>query len=52
MSRDWTPEEIQMVSEEMKAAGHMGFEEFCKALEEHKFELIPVPANDRQVTIK
>ena len=52
MSRDWTPEEIQIVSEEMKAAGHMGFEEFCKALEEQGFTEIPVPANERQVTGK
>lgn len=32
MSRDWTPEEIQMVSKEMKAAGHMSYEEFCAEL--------------------
>lgn len=36
MSRDWTPEEIQLVSEEMKAAGHMGYEEFCEALDEQQ----------------
>ena len=29
MSRDWTPDEIQMVSEVMKASGNMGYEEFC-----------------------
>lgn len=32
MSRDWTPEELQAASEAMKAAGHMGIEEFCEAL--------------------
>lgn len=34
MSRSWTPEEIQRVSEAMKAAGHMGYEEFCVDLDE------------------
>lgn len=34
MSRSWTPEEIQKVSEAMKAAGHMGYEEFCEHLNE------------------
>lgn len=56
MSRDWTSEEIQLVSAKMKAAGHMGFEEFCKELEEKGFEEIPdrskLPANDQQVTGK
>ena len=33
MSRDWTPEEIQAVSQEMKKAGHMSYEEFCEALD-------------------
>ena len=33
MSRDWTPEELQAASREMKAAGHMSFEEFCEELE-------------------
>ena len=52
MSRTWTPEEIQIVSEEMKAAGHMGFEEFCKALEEQGFTKTVAPANYQQVTGK
>lgn len=34
MSRSWTPEEIQKVSEAMKTAGHMGYEEFCEDLNE------------------
>ena len=34
MSRDWTPKEIQIASEEMKAAGHMGYEDFCEYLDE------------------
>lgn len=56
MSRDWSPEEIQQVSEVMKAAGHMSFEEFCKELEEKGFEEIPdrnkLPENYQQVTGK
>ena len=56
MSRDWRPEEIQQVSEAMKAAGHMGFEEFCKELEEKGFEQIQdkskFPANCKQLTGK
>ena len=34
MSRDWTPEELAQVSAQMKAAGHMSFEEFCVELNE------------------
>ena len=33
MSRDWTPAELQAVSQAMKAAGHMSYEEFCEDLE-------------------
>lgn len=32
MSRDWTPEELQAASAAMKAAGHMGYEEFCEEI--------------------
>ena len=28
MSRDWTQEELQNASKAMKAAGHLGYEEF------------------------
>lgn len=38
MSRGWTPEELQMVSEAMKAAGHMSFEEFSAAITEQAFK--------------
>lgn len=37
MSRDWTPEEIQIVSREMKKAGHMSYDEFCEALDRDGF---------------
>ena len=39
MSRDWTPEEIQAVSQEMKKSGHMGYEEFCEALDRGEFNI-------------
>lgn len=32
MSRDWTQEELQNASKAMKAAGHLGYEEFCEQL--------------------
>ncbi len=34
MSRDWTKEELNTASEMMKQNGHMGFEEFCQAIEQ------------------
>ena len=34
MSRNWTKEELHTASELMKQNGHMGFEEFCYALEQ------------------
>lgn len=32
MSRDWTEQELQAVSQVMQAAGYMSYEEFCEAL--------------------
>lgn len=34
MSRSWTPEEVHKASEIMKAAGYIGYEEFCADLDE------------------
>lgn len=39
MSKDWTPEELQAVSQEMKAAGHLSYEEFCEELDRGGFAL-------------
>lgn len=39
MSRDWTPEEIQAVSQEMKKAGHLSYEEVCDELDRGGFAL-------------
>ena len=33
MSRDWTKEELQTVSQAMKSMGYMSYEEFCADLE-------------------
>lgn len=41
MSKDWTPDEIQIASEIMKAAGHMGYEEFCEELDRVGFVVKP-----------
>lgn len=32
MSRSWTKEELEIVSDWMKEHGHMGYDEFCKYL--------------------
>lgn len=36
MSRSWTPEKVQTACEIMKSARHMGYEEFCEALDEQQ----------------
>ena len=41
MSKDWTPDEIQIASEIMKAAGHMDYEEFCVELDRIGFVMKP-----------
>lgn len=41
MSKDWTPDEIQIASEIMKEAGHMGYEEFCEELDRVCFTVKP-----------
>lgn len=33
MSKDWSPNELTAASAAMKAAGHMGYEEFCMELD-------------------
>lgn len=37
MSRDWPQEELQNASKAMKAAGHLGYEEFCELLDKTIF---------------
>ena len=47
MSREWTKEELNTASEIMKQKGHMGFEEFCQAIEQKQ----PVSINLRERVI-
>lgn len=37
LSRDWTQEELKNASKAMKAAGHLGYEEFCEQLDKTIF---------------
>lgn len=39
MSRDWTEQELQAVSQVMQAAGYMSYEEFCEALDNGFFTI-------------
>lgn len=45
MSRDWTPEELEAVSKEMKAAGHLSYEEFCEQMNNGYFTIISPSAD-------
>lgn len=45
MSRDWTPEELEVVSKEMKAAGHLSYEEFCEQMNNGYFAIISPSAD-------
>jgi len=49
MSKDWTPEEIQIASEAMKAAGNMGYEEFCEELDRIGFSVKPTDRAGEQL---
>lgn len=46
MSKDWTAAELQTASEMMKSAGHLGYEEFCHELTNHKEEYIMMNLNE------
>jgi len=52
MSRDWTQEELQSASAAMKAAGHMGYEEFCEALEKDALTAFCKDANSNLIQIE
>lgn len=39
MSKDWTEEELQTASKAMKAAGHLGYDEFCEHLDKTIFSI-------------
>lgn len=52
MSRDWTKEELNAVSELMKQNGHMGFEEFCQALGQNQPVGFDLRERDRKELVK
>ena len=52
MSRDWTKEELNTASEMMKQSGHMGFEEFCHAIEQKQPVSFDLRERDRKELVK
>ena len=52
MSRDWTKEELNAASELMKQNGHMGFEEFCQAIEQKQPIIFDLRERDRKELVK
>ena len=52
MSRDWTKEELNAGSEMMKQKGHMGFEEFCHAIEQKQPVSFDLRERDRKELVK
>ena len=52
MSRDWTREELNAASEMMKQNGHMGFEEFCRAIEQKQPVSFDLREKDRKELVK
>ena len=52
MSREWTKEELNAASEMMKQNGHMGFEEFCQAIEQKQPVSFNLRERDRKELVK
>lgn len=51
MNIDWTLEELQSASKAMKAAGHLGYEEFCEQLDKTIFTAYCKDANNNLIKI-
>ena len=51
MSKDWTQEELQNASKAMKAAGHLGYEEFCEHLNKTIFTAYCKDADNNLIKI-
>ena len=51
MNIDWTLEELQSASKAMKAAGHLGYEEFCEQLDKTIFTAYCKYANNNLIKI-
>ena len=52
MSREWTKDELNTASEIMKQNGHMGFEEFCQAIEQKQPACFDLRERDRKELVK
>ena len=52
MRREWTKEELNTASEMMKQNGHMGFEEFCQAIEQKQPVSFELRERDRKELVK
>ena len=52
MSREWTKEELNAASEMIKQNGHMGFEEFCQAIEQKQPVSFELRERDRKELVK
>lgn len=52
MSRDWTKEEMNAASEVMKQNGHMGYAEFCQALEKKQPVAFDLGERSRKELVK
>ena len=51
MNRDWSHEELQAASKAMKAAGHLGYEEFCEQLDKTIFTAYCKDADNNLIKI-
>lgn len=51
MSRDWTQEELQTASKAMKAAGLLGYDEFCEHLDKTIFTAYCKDADNNLIKI-
>ncbi|HQB28314.1 MAG TPA: hypothetical protein PLO29_05140 [Paludibacter sp.] len=51
MSRVWTQEALQVASKAIKAAGHLGYEEFCEQLDKTIFTAYCTDSNINMITI-
>ena len=51
MSSDWTQEELRNASKAMKAAGYLGYEDFCEQLDKTIFTAYCKDADNNLITI-
>ena len=51
MGRDWTQKELQNASKSMRAARHLGYDEFCEQLDKTIFTAYCKDADNNLITI-